>query len=219
MSTLNLLHTCGVCGAEESVDVLLMRIVGDTETLALIADVIAMSLPLGQDVVRYLRFHKPAAQRLRVATARKVLAELVPDLQRTSLERNGRIWSTPPEAWRAAFQAVFDADLRGSVVKPLQGNGYLYSTLTRLLERDAAAAEQRQELGRRQRGQDVGPSVDALADDGLSPEAIGAQVGRMPEHADGIVDPAKAAQAEAIKAQLRDALAAKRGKNPPEAQP
>ena len=60
MSAADLTHTCVVCGAEESLDALLMRMIDDDEARRLLADVVTMSLPLGGQVVQYLRLHKPA---------------------------------------------------------------------------------------------------------------------------------------------------------------
>ena len=93
MSTATLTNTCSVCGAEESLDGLLLRMIDDDQVRRLIADVLTASLPLGGLVVRYLRLHKPAKQKLRMSIVGKLLAELVPDLQRNVIERTGRSWA------------------------------------------------------------------------------------------------------------------------------
>lgn len=85
---------------------------------------------MGGLVVRYLRLHKPAKQRLRMSKARAVLAELVPDIRRAAATRKGREWAAPLEAWQAAFAAVFDAQA-GTLELPLEGNAYLYEVLLR----------------------------------------------------------------------------------------
>ena len=54
-----LLNTCQVCGAEESLDAMLARMIDDGEVRRLIADVVTRSMVLGGHVVRYLRLHKP----------------------------------------------------------------------------------------------------------------------------------------------------------------
>ena len=149
MSIATLNNTCPTCGAEESLDVLLMRMIDDDHVRRLIANVILASLPLGALVVRYLRLHKPLKQKLRMDKCGKLLAELVPDIQRTAIERNGRIWAVGLDGWKAAFQAVFDAHDKGTLTLPLEGNGYLYATLMRIADRHETAQERDTEAGRK----------------------------------------------------------------------
>lgn len=160
-----LTNTCPACGAQESLDSLLMRMIDDDAVRRLIADVITKSLPLGGLVVRYLRLFKPAKQKLRMATVEKVLAELVPDMQRATIERNGRVWAAGHDAWKAALQAVFDAKDKGTLVLPLQGNGYLYQVLLRQADRVEGAQERQLEADRRSRPHSAGPVAvaDAIA--------------------------------------------------------
>lgn len=139
-----LVNTCPSCGAEESLDATIQRCIDNDDTRRLVADICAVSLPLGALAVRYVRLHKPAKHQLSMAKVHKVLMELVPDMQRASLERDGRVYATPAEAWKHAFQVVFDAVDRGQLKTPLQHNGYLYGVLTRQAEgREAKAEDQR----------------------------------------------------------------------------
>ncbi len=149
MSSATLTNTCSACGAEESLDALLLRMIDDDQVRRLIADVLTASLPLGGLVVRYLRLHKPPKQRLRLAIVAKLLAELVPDLQRGVIERTGRSWAVDGDGWKAALQAVFDAHDKGTLTLPLQGNGYLYQVLMRLADKSEAVAEKQTEQTRR----------------------------------------------------------------------
>lgn len=149
MSAAMLTNTCPVCGAEESLDTLIHRMIDDDQVRHLIAEVLTKSLPLGGMVVRYLRLHKPPKQRLRMDKLARLLGELVSDIQRTAIERNGRTWVVGPDAWKAAFQAVFDAHDKGALTLPLEGNGYLYSVLMRLADRHEAAQERDHEASRR----------------------------------------------------------------------
>jgi hypothetical protein len=145
----DMVNTCPACGAEESLDALLHRMIDDDEVRRLIAQVVTQSLPLGGLVVRYLRLHKPPKQKLRMSTIQKLLAELVPDVQRSSIERTGRVWAVTLDGWRAAFQAVFDAADKGTLNLPLQGNGYLYSVLVRMADQAEGRAEAQREADRR----------------------------------------------------------------------
>ena len=149
MSTTDLRNACPACGAEESLDALILRMIDDEQVRRLIASVLTASLPLGGLLVRYLRLHKPAKQKLRMDKLARLLAELVPDIQRTAIERNGRLWAVGPDAWKAALQAVFDAHDKGTLTLPLEGNGYLYSVLMRMADKTEAHQERATEANRR----------------------------------------------------------------------
>lgn len=152
-----LLNTCPSCGAEESLDALLLRMVDDDAVRRLIADVLTASFPLGGLVVRYLRLHKPPKQKLRMDKIARLLAELVPDVRRNAIERNGRVWAVSADDWRGAFEAVFTAVDKGTLAVPLPGNAYLYSVLMRKSDKTEAGEENQRELERR-----VGPRQDTV---------------------------------------------------------
>lgn len=145
------INQCSTCGAEESLASLLLRMIDDDVVRRLIADVVTASLPLGGVAVRYLDLHKPPKQKLRMTTVAKLLQELVPDMQRSVIERNGRGWAVTGEDWKGAFQAVFDAVERGTLKTPLQGNGYLYTVLMRKSDKAEAVVESQQEQDSRLR--------------------------------------------------------------------
>ncbi|MNX34304.1 hypothetical protein D3C86_645470 [compost metagenome] len=202
MSIAHLTNTCPVCGAEESLDALLLRMVADETVRLLVAELLTKALPLGDLVVRYLRLHTPPKQRLRLATVRKLLAELVPDVQRVAIERKGRVWAVSPEAWKAAFHAVFEAAERGKITLPLEGNAYLYGVVVRIADRKEGEAEEQREQDRRHR------PVEAAAEAAPAPAGF-AHGAAVPKEA---TDTAAAAKAEEIKQQLRDALALKKAR-------
>lgn len=106
MTSAQLVNTCPVCGAEESLDAMLHRMIQDDEARRLIYEVITRSFVLGGHVARYLRLHKPAKHRLSMTKARAVLAELVPAVT-GSFTRKGREWQLGRDGWDAAFAAVF----------------------------------------------------------------------------------------------------------------
>lgn len=149
MSAAVLTNTCQVCGAEESLDTLIARMIEDDQVRRLIGTLLLDSFALGGLVVRYLRLHKPPKQKLRMDKLAKLLGELVPDIQRTAIERNGRTWVVGPDAWRAALQGVFDAQEKGTLNLPLEGNGYLYATLMRIADRHEAVQERDTEAARK----------------------------------------------------------------------
>lgn len=169
MTTPAFINTCTVCGAEEGLDALLHRMIDDDTVRRLIAQVVNDSLPLGALVLRYLRLHKPARQRLRMKIVAQLLAELVPDITRGRIERSGRSWVCDGDGWKAALQAVFDAQDKGTLGLPLQGNGYLYQVLMNMADKTEAVAEKQTDAVRRGRGhtagaQPVGAVLDQLLD-------------------------------------------------------
>lgn len=169
MSIADLTNTCPACGAEESLDALLMRMIDDDDVRRLISEVLMRSLPLGGQVVRYLRLHKPAKQRLRMSRMSELLAELVPDITRAAIYRKGRDWAVPVETWKLGLEAVFEAIDKGSLKAPLQGNGYLYEVLLRMADRHEAEAERQAQEAQRHR---TAPAVEAApraAADALAP--------------------------------------------------
>lgn len=149
MSIATLTNACPSCGAEESMDVLLARMIEDADVRRLIADLVEKSMPLGGRVMRYLRLHKPAKQRMRMTRVHELLGELVTDITRGAITRKGREWMAPVESWTAGLEAVFEAVDRGTLTPPLQGNGYLYEVVLRLADRHEAEREREAEACRR----------------------------------------------------------------------
>lgn len=156
MSAAHLTHTCPVCGAEESLDALMARMVDDDQVRRLISDVLTCSLQLGSLTLRYLRLHKPPKHRLRLEKVRALLGELLPDMRRLAINRKGRDWPLTLDAWKAGFEAVFDAADKGSLTLPLEGNAYLYEVLLRQADRSEGAAERDTEAQRRSRAHEGG---------------------------------------------------------------
>lgn len=163
MSAASLTSTCAVCGAEESLDSIILRLIDDDQVRRLIADVMNKSLPLGGLVVRYLRLHKPAKQRLRMERVAQVLGELVPDLQRGFITRKHREWQAPAEAWKLALQSVFDAAEKRTLTLPLDGNAYLYEILMRMADKAEATAERDQQQAAKHRSTPPSPAASVGA--------------------------------------------------------
>lgn len=213
MSTAALTNTCPACGAEESLDVLLLRVIDDDQVRRLIADVLTASLPLGGLVVRYLRLHKPPKQKLRMSVVAKLLAELVPDIQRNVIERTGRTWAVSTDSWKAALQAVFDAHDKGTLTVPLQGNGYLYQVLMRMADKTEAVQEKQVDATRRGRANDSGAqSVGAVLDklNGATHEGSGAVPPIQPRP---VTPPGPRVESPTVRA-MKAALAAGKGARP-----
>lgn len=148
---MTLVHACPACGAEESLDVLLLRMIDDDQVRRLIADVICHAVPVGGAVVRYLRLFKPPKQRLRMSKLSAVLSELVPDITRQAIKTKGRTWSTTDAVWLDAFAAVHAAVDSGKLTTPLGSNVYLYAVVQAKADRAEAETERQNEADRRDR--------------------------------------------------------------------
>lgn len=165
----SLTNTCAVCGAEESLDALIHRMIDDEQVRRLIASILTTSQPLGALVLRYLRLQKPAKQKLRMDKVAKVLGELLADMQRGCIERKGREWHIDKEGWKLALEAVFAAELKGSLTLPLDGNAYLYEVIMRLSDKAEGEAEKTAQASSRGRAYQGGAkSIAELADAALA---------------------------------------------------
>ena len=191
MTSAQLVNTCPVCGAEESLDSMLHRMIQDDEARRLICEVITRSFVLGGHVARYLRLHKPAKHRLSMTKARAVLAELVPAVT-GSFTRKGREWQLGRDGWDAAFAAVFRQAESGALQLPLSGNAYLFEVAMQLADKAEAAAEKQHEhsLRSREYRSDAATDIAAVAANALQqrdPALVkldqdSARATPMPEH-------------------------------------
>lgn len=153
-------------------DALIFNMIDDDNVRRLIADVLMKSLPLGGLVVRYLRLHKPAKQKLRMDKVAKVLGELLADMQRGAIERKGRSWGIDTEGWKLALEAVFTAQAKGTITLPLDGNAYLYEVVMRLSDKAEGEAEKAAQSSSRGRGHSAGAqSIADLAGSALRPNS------------------------------------------------
>ena len=191
MTSAQLVNTCPVCGAEESLDAMLHRMIQDDEARRLIYEVMTRSFVLGGHVARYLRLHKPAKHRLSMTKARAVLAELVPAVT-GSFTRKGREWQLGRDGWDAAFAAVFRQAESGALQLPLSGNAYLFEVAMQLADKAEAAAEKQHEhsLRSREYRSDAATDIAAVAANALQqrdPALVkldqdSARATPMPEH-------------------------------------
>lgn len=139
--------TCPSCGAEMGMDVLLAH----EDSRHALARLALVSLPLGKQVLQYLRLFKPATRSMSHSRTVALMLELLPDLERQMVERNGRQWPAPTESWRVAFERMLELRDNGKLKLPLTGHGYLYEVIAGLADQLEGAAERATEAGRRER--------------------------------------------------------------------
>ena len=147
--TVTLSAACPSCATEIGLDAFMRLAINDEQMRGLVADLVAVSLPMSADVLRYLRLFKPAKQALKTETVRRVLAELAPAIKSGQIEARGRLWACPADGWRAGFAAVFAAADAGKLKTPLAGNAYLFGVLANMADQLEAKAETQREAERR----------------------------------------------------------------------
>lgn len=143
-------YVCPVCRSQASLELVICQAVDDAQARQMIEYLIKTYQPsLGAATLRYLRLHTPAKQRLSWARVRRVLGELVEAMRSRKVNRAGRDWPVGVEDWQAAFEAVFEAQGKGTLVLPLKDNAYLYAILVRRVDKSEAIAEAKAEMERR----------------------------------------------------------------------
>jgi hypothetical protein len=152
--------TCPMCGHELSLEALF----ADEETRQAVAGLMSLATPLGNRVLAYLSLFHPPKNRLTLARKIKLVMELLPDLQRGAIERQGAVWSAPPAAWVAAIEQMLQLRDQGKLQLPLTGHGYLYAILAGNADRSARVEENDREEQRRNRSVVVaGPTTASAA--------------------------------------------------------
>lgn len=117
---------CPNCGATLSLDALMTHEAA-REALAL---VFGLSGALGAAVTRYLGLFRPASRELSMDRVAKLLREIVPDIQRGEIERNGATYPAPSDAWIWAIGQALEARDGGRLKLPLTGHGWLYEVIS-----------------------------------------------------------------------------------------
>lgn len=158
---------CWSCGAE----ITLEQLFAHEQDRAAFGRLAALSVPLGARVVGYIAMFAPAKNRMTIARKAKLIEELLPDLQREAVTRNGRDWPAPRGAWAIAIDGMFSLRDQGKLTLPLNGHGYLYAVLQGMAEKIEQADETQREATRRARAAsargtgslDIGAVLDDMA--------------------------------------------------------
>ena len=135
---------CPCCGAENSLDALIAH-EGARQVVWAAAQV---GGEVGKLAVQYIALFRPAKTALTFERMAKLLGELLPDMERGAISRNGLEYPAPPEAWLYGFRELLARRNTGSLKLPLKSHGYLYEVISgwqgQGLQTLPAAPEQRQ---------------------------------------------------------------------------
>ena len=161
--------SCPTCGSELDLAVLFAH-QADQQALARL---VSLSVPLGARVLQYISLHTPLKQRLTAAKKIKLVLQLLPDLERQAVSRNGRDWSVPLALWAQAIDSMLATRDAGRLDLPLKGHGYLYAVLQGLADKAEGQAEAKTEADRRtSRAQQ--PTVTVRGHSQTAGQALGA---------------------------------------------
>ena len=135
---------CPCCGAENSLDALIAH-EGARQVVWAAAQV---GGEVGKLAVQYIALFRPAKTALTFERMAKLLGELLPDMERGAISRNGLEYPAPPEAWLYGFRELLARRNTGSLKLPLKSHGYLYEVISgwqgQGVQTMPAAPEQRQ---------------------------------------------------------------------------
>lgn len=146
---------CPSCGYAADADGFIAEIEsGRALTLAL-----KVPSPLAGPLMSYLRLFRPPNRHLTGRKVEKLLAELLPMIVAGRIERHGRQWIAPVDAWAAAMEEL--ASRRDKLTLPLHGHGYLLEMLSGAANGQEASRESKAEDARRTGAHRGSPEVTA----------------------------------------------------------
>lgn len=201
---------CWSCGAELSIEQLFSHEL-DRNAFGRLA---ALSVPLGARVIGYVALFAPAKNRMTIARKAKLIEELLPDLQRQQITRNGRDWPAPHEAWSLALDGMQTLRGQNKLTLPLTSHGYLYAVLQGMADKVERTDETQREHDRRAR------SPEARATGSLDVSAVLDSLSPDPAPAQQVIaqarPPAPPPGTSPLVRRMRAALAAKPDQPPPQ---
>lgn len=139
--------TCPLCAAELSIE----QLFAHAETRQAFARLAMVSLPLGGRLLAYVGLFAPTRNRMSIARKVKLLEELLPDVERGAIERKGREWYAPRDAWSDAIEQMLAARDAGKLTLPITGHGYLYEILVGMADKAESRQEHQVEQARQER--------------------------------------------------------------------
>lgn len=166
--------SCPCCHAELDLSALLSH----EQARRAVARLAQISLPFGALTLQYMALFKPASRALSIDRMVRLIDELLTDIERGAVTRNGREWPADVDTWRTALQLVMGLRDAGTLRLPLTGHGLLHQVIANLVDKHEAKAERSREVERRGRSQagprDAGPrDLGAIAADVASSPASG----------------------------------------------
>lgn len=136
---------CPSCGARASLDVLLGH-AGARDALLSIAQLHPAMKALTSTALRYVGLFAPAKRELSFDRVAAILAELAALIGSGRVERSGRSWPAPVDAWVEGMAQMLAT--RDRLALPLKSHGYLVAIVVGAAERAEGGAEREVEQKR-----------------------------------------------------------------------
>lgn len=133
---------CPSCGFFASPEAFL----GEAEAQRALLLAFKLPTPLAGPMHQYLRLFRPAQRALTARRIETLLAELLPMIEAGRVERRGRLWPAPLEAWRTALDEMVTK--RDRLTLPLKSHGYLLEILAGYADKAEGTAENKREQAR-----------------------------------------------------------------------
>ena len=133
---------CPSCGFFASPEAFL----GEAEAQRALLLAFKVPSPLAASLHQYLRLFRPEQRALTARRVETLLAELLPMIEAGRVERRGRLWPAPLEAWRAALDEMVGK--RDRLTLPLKSHGYLLEILVGHADKAEGAVETKREQDR-----------------------------------------------------------------------
>ncbi len=143
--------TCPCCAGRFSIEAAFT----DDAARAAVAAALKFPAPLGEQLLRYVALFRPAQRALSWDRAARLLNELLEPISAGRVQRDGRWYPAPVEAWRRALEQMLDQ--RDRLRLPLKSHGYLIEILIGVIDEVAAESERRREESLRHR---AGPRLE-----------------------------------------------------------
>ena len=133
--------SCPVCGAEFDLAVLFKS----EESRRTFDRLTANCSPLKARLAQYAALAKPPKHKLDTDKVLRIIATLLPDIERGAITWKGREWAAPLSAWAQAIDQMLDRRNAGTLELPMKGHGYLFAILAGMADKFEGQAEQQRE--------------------------------------------------------------------------
>ncbi len=135
--------TCPVCFARYAIEAAL----ADDDARRAVAAAFKMPAPLGDLILRYIGLFRAPKRALSWERASRLIDDLLVPIQAGRIERHGRTWAAPIEAWKAALTEMIDR--RDKLQLPLKSHGYLFEIVAAQANKTEAREERKTEENKR----------------------------------------------------------------------
>ena len=133
--------SCPVCGAEFDLAVLFKS----EQSRRTFDRLTANCSPLKARLAQYAALAKPPKHKLDTDKVLRIIATLLPDIERGAITWKGREWAAPLSAWAQAIDQMLDRRNAGTLELPMKGHGYLFAILAGMADKFEGQAEQQRE--------------------------------------------------------------------------